>query len=47
MQANFLLAFGVVLVAMVLLIGVLVKINIKDGEKEALFGKRKNTSSCS
>ena len=35
MQANFLLAFGVVLVAMVLLIGVLVKINIKDGEKYA------------
>ena len=35
MQANFLLAFGVVLVSMVLLIGVLVKINIKDGEKYA------------
>ena len=37
MQANFLLAFGVVLVAMVLLIGVLIKIHIKDGEKSPRF----------
>ncbi|MBE5934319.1 MAG: penicillin-binding protein 2 [Lachnospiraceae bacterium] len=35
MQANFLLAFGAVLAAMVLLVGVLIKINIKDGEKYA------------
>ena len=35
LQANFLLAFGVVIVALVLLIGVLVKINLKDGDKYA------------
>ena len=35
MQANFLLAFGIVIVALVLLIGVLLKINIKDGERYA------------
>ena len=35
MQANFLLAFGAVLVALLVLIGILIKINIKDGDKYA------------
>ena len=35
MQANFLLAFGVVVVALIILIGILIKINIKDGDKYA------------
>ncbi len=35
MQANFLLAFGIVVAALFLLIGVLIKINVKDGDKYA------------
>ena len=35
MQANFLLAFGAVLVVLLVLIGILIKINIKDGDKYA------------
>ena len=35
MQANFLLAFGAVLVALLVLIGILIKINVKDGDKYA------------
>lgn len=35
MQANFLLAFGVVIAVLFVLIGVLIKINVKDGDKYA------------
>ena len=35
MQANFLLAFGVVVVVLIVLIGIIIKINIKDGDKYA------------
>ena len=35
MQANFLLAFGVVVVVLIVLIGILIKIYIKDGDKYA------------